>query len=91
MLRGTGEEAMSRHIKLMDKMEGHLDSAEDDTDTAAKVMNPLAKMSDTMLKATGNFNDDKKSAGVTVNINITDSEIPKEVEGEVIENDEPHD
>lgn len=100
-LKGTAEEAMTRHIGLMNKMEDHLDQAKIkvkdkdtgeekeilDTDTAAKVMNPLAKMSDTYLKATGKFNDDNKQAGVTVNINITDSEIPKtiDIEGEAEE------
>lgn len=91
-LRGTAEEAMMNHIELMEKMTKHLDNNAEDTETAAKVMNPLAKMSDTYLKATGKFNDDKKAAGATVTINIGDSAPTKtvvEVEGEeVIENDE---
>lgn len=70
-LRMTAEDASARHIKLMDKMEKHLDDNESDTDAAAKVMNPLAKMSDTYLKATGKFNDDKGNSGVSVSINIT--------------------
>lgn len=70
-LRMTAEEASLRHIELMNKMEKHLDDNSDDTEVAAKVMNPLAKMSDTYLKATGKFNDDKGSSGVNVNINIT--------------------
>lgn len=88
-LQGTADEALARHIQLMNEMEQHLLENRGDTATASKVMNPLAKMSDSYMKATGKFSDDNKAAGVTVNINITDSEVPKavEIDGEVIDSE----
>lgn len=68
-LRMTAETAASRHIKLMDKIEGDYDGASEIGDKA-KLATPLAKMSDSYLKAAGHFNHGATGGDAQVVINI---------------------
>ena len=85
-IRMTAEHATARHIELMDKVEVEFDKAEGATNKA-KLAAPLAKMSDSYLKAAGKFSTDgnQKGISVTINIDLGDSDKPIEVDGEVID------
>ncbi len=85
-IRMTAEHATARHIELMDKVEDEFDKAEGATNKA-KLAAPLAKMSDSYLKAAGKFSTDgnQKAVNVTINIDLGDSNKPIEVEGEIID------
>lgn len=84
-IRMTAEHATARHIELMDKVEDEFDKAIGAANKA-KLASPLAKMSDSYLKAAGKFATDgtQKGISVTINIDLGDSDKPIEVEGEVI-------
>ena len=87
-IRMTAEHATARHIELMDKVETEFDNAEGAADKA-KLAAPLAKMSDSYLKAAGKFatGGDQKGISVTINIDLGGEDQPVVIEGEVI-NDE---
>lgn len=70
-IRMTAEHATARHIELMDKVEDEFDKADGASDKA-KLAAPLAKMSDSYLKAAGKFatGGDQKGIHVTINIDL---------------------
>ena len=72
----------AKHIELMEKMEKMMDDGND------KVANPLAKMSEVALKATGQLDRDVGTQAVPVTVNIN---IGKKTEDVVVEAEVSHD
>ena len=85
-IRMTAEHATARHIELMDKVEAEFDGADKVSDKA-KLASPLAKMSDSYLKAAGKFATDgnQKGINVTINIDLGEEKPAIDIEGEVID------
>lgn len=67
-LKMTAEHAAARHIKLMNKMEQDYDTL--DVKDRAKMATPLAKMSDSYLKASGHYASAEGGTDAQVVINI---------------------
>lgn len=74
MYKHRAATALGRHERLMDKMEQRFDTTHDDK-TRASYGSILAKMSETSLKAAGEFGEKRENNGLTgvqVIINIGD-------------------
>lgn len=71
-VRMTAEHSAGRHIRLFDQFENDYEGA--DPELRAKMMNPLAKMSETYLRAAGHFTHGgiSRDTNITINIDLGD-------------------
>lgn len=85
----NAKSAAQKHLELMEKFEGDYDNTDLDHSNKPQFAGTLARMSDASLRATGQFNQQKQSGGVKVEINIDlggkEDPPPVDVEHEVIE------
>ena len=86
-IRLNAKSSAAKHIEIFEKIEADYDIA--DLETKSKFAGTLAKLSDTSLKATGQFAQEKVNSGVKVEVNIDlSSNDPKTIEAEVIDVEE---
>lgn len=86
-LEMTAESASARHLKLMEKFERDYDRIEDYTERA-KMASPLARMSDSYLKAAGAYKGENGDSGTNIVINIdlgTEEVVKPVIEGDVVD------
>jgi hypothetical protein len=80
--------AAAKHLDLMEKFEDEFDKVKGkDNKAAVGYSSTLARMSETTLRASGEFAEKKTGSGVNLSVNITigGEQEPLTVEGEVID------
>ena len=86
-IRMTSAHASAKLIELMDKFESDYD--EMDHQDKSKMAGALVKGADSYLKATGKYNQEKEidSNQIVINIDLSGELKPREVDGEILENE----
>mgnify|MGYP006879613821 CR=1 FL=1 len=83
-----------KHLELLQKFEADYDTADINNQNKGSLASTLAKMSDTSLKATGQFNNGEMGGGMKVEINIDlgtnapeQLDIEDAIEGKIVKDD----
>lgn len=85
MLKHRSKAALGTHLRLMEKFEGILDDKNRDVKMRVAAMNNLARMSDSNMKAAGEYGDTPENTGITGVQVVINLGAPPESEGPVVD------